>query len=155
MKNLNKKNAIQAAVLVGGATAGFVGVHAASKFIPEKFGKFVAPVEVVGGVALATLVDNNLAKAVGAGLAVHGIIKGINQLTAATVAEDGSVTPATGIKAMIASNVPTLSGIGASSLGYAELMDAYPQYQEPIMLSGAEYGYNDSTSYNQTISLAG
>lgn len=154
MKKLNKKTAIEAATLVGGATAGLVAVHAGSQFIPEKFGKFVAPAEVLAGGAIVALVDNKLAKAVGAGIAVHGIVKGVNQLTAPSVGADGSVTPATGIKAMIANHMPALNGIGAASLGYAEIMDSYPAYQEPILLAGSET-YNDSTSYNQEISLAG
>lgn len=124
-----------AGVQTGMAVAGFVGGHVANQFAPEQFKKFVPYGELAAGLALAAMSKNEAVQAFGVGLASHGAIKTVNNLTAPSA--DG--TPATGIKAMIGQYVPTLSGLEDASWGMGYIGE-YPEYYEetPLLMGTME-----------------
>lgn len=128
---LDVKKVKSAGIQTGMAVAGFVGGHVASQFAPAKVQKFVPYGEIALGVGLAAISKSDAVSAFGVGLAAHGAVKTVNNLTSSA---DGS--PATGIKGMISNYMPSLNGYDSMGIGmgYAN----YPQYEEAPLLMGVD-----------------
>lgn len=131
-----------AGISTGMAIAGFTAGHVANSFAPQKVQKFVPYGEIVAGVAIAAIAKQGAVQSFGVGLAAHGALKTVNNLTAPSMDAEGNTVAATGIKAMISNYVPRLSGVDSYGMGCAygygmgfadELV-----YEETPMLMGLE-----------------
>lgn len=138
---VNAQQVKTAGIKAGMATVGFTAGHLANQFAPDSVQKFVAPGTALLGLGLAVVAKQAAVQSFGVGMAIHGTIKTVNNFTAPSVDAEGNEIAATGVKAMIANYVPSLSGVEGYTGSYGYGMgniEEYPSYEETPLLMGFE-----------------